>query len=365
MGFVMQKIRGEALPHKLLKDPQYKMAMAALTQEAAASLAHIHKVEPSQLPTDLPMITPLDALRAQEKIYRNLGAKVPVFDLVIGWLERHAPTLETLSLVHGDFRLGNLLVDEKGLTAVLDWELSHKGDPVRDVAYLCTPSWRFGRYEKHAGGFDSQQNWLEAYGNASGTKVDIERFRWWLLFNTLWWGVSCLLMGRAYRDGTVKSLERTLIGKRVSEVEIDLLLQFEEIKSIKTSPLKWAAPDLMPAVAEMSYSEIAEAVKDWNKTEVQTELSGLDLFKSRMAGNALGILQRQAAWGQGFAANQSARLTALKLTQTQICAQCRTDNKAADTAQLWDHLRLTAFERISIDQPKYAGFKIATERWTS
>lgn len=363
-GFIMNKVDGEALPQKLLKDPAYSKAIENLSIDAAKALAAIHNIALSNLPDDLPQLSAEQALGYQDKIYRRIGTSIPAFDLAIGWLKAHLPPAHQDCLVHGDFRLGNLLVNETGLTSVLDWELAHIGDPVRDIAYMCTPSWRFGNYKLEAGGFDSQENWLNTYEALSGTPIDRDRFRWWLMFNTLWWGVSCLLMGNAYRDGSLKTLERTIIGRRVSEVEIDLLLQFENLSGIKHAPLLWREPSLKPATDEMCYSEIAEALAGWNQESIMPASEGLDLYTSRMARNALGILQRRLAWGDQFQIQQTARLEAIGLDQNQLCQQLRQNAAQIPAQKLWDHLRLTTLERASIDQPRYAGFKIAKDRWT-
>jgi hypothetical protein len=237
---------------------------------------------------------------------------------------------------------------------------------VQDLAYLCTPSWRFGHYEKAAGGFDSAESLLAAYATASGAEVDPDRFRFWLIYSTLWWGVACMVMGQIWRSHADRSLERTVIGRRVSEVEIDLALLFEEIlpDSIAT-PLDWSVPEAESVTGETGYGELLTALDEWNAKQVLPGLQGHDKFQSRVAGNALGIARRQVEWGPGFRDAASARLAAIGYDHRQLCRGLSKGDIAITNAAVWDHLRLSALERLSIDQPKYAGLKVALNKWSS
>lgn len=363
-GFVMAKAEGETLPHKILGKAEFAEAEANLTQNCAAELAAIHSVDADGLPAEIRAISAADLLGEQENFYRSMDANIPVFDYALGWLNRNLPEPTTPRLVHGDFRMGNLMIDSQGINAVLDWELAHLGDPMEDVAYLCTPSWRFGRYEKEAGGFDSADNFIAAYEGKSGNTVDRSSFNWWLIYNTFWWGLACLRMGNAYRDGSVPTLERTVIGRRASEVEIDLLLQFEAMQPDSASLLSFAELPLLPESGEVAYAEITKALMEWNKSKNMPEAKGHALFEARVANNALGILQRDAAWGESFSLAQSERRAALGMTQQMLCEKLRSGETDLSGDAVWDHLRLTALERVSIDQPKYAGLAAARSRWT-
>ena len=202
-------------------------------------MAAIHAIDIGALPKEIQNVDAAGLLKLQEQACRDLKATIPAYDYAFHWLEKNLPDRQDPKLLHADFRMGNLMIDGEGISAVLDWELAHLGDPMEDLAYLCTPSWRFGHYDKEAGGFDSADNIIAAYEKASGTAVDRDRFNWWLVYNTLWWGVACLRMGHSYRDGSVHVLERTIIGRRASEVEIDLLLQFEQMGLARGETLDW------------------------------------------------------------------------------------------------------------------------------
>ena len=138
------------------------------------------------------------------------------------------PPPEAATIVHGDFRTGNLMIDPAaGLTAVLDWELAHIGDPAEDIGWLCVNSWRFGAVGHRAGGFGGLDELLEAYAAAGGTPPSEAHVSYWQMLGSLKWAVMCLTMYEIFRSGADPSLERAAIGRRVSECEADLLALME------------------------------------------------------------------------------------------------------------------------------------------
>tara|TARA_R100001244_G_scaffold96522_6_gene72246 strand:- start:14465 stop:15868 length:1404 start_codon:yes stop_codon:yes gene_type:complete len=364
-GFIMTKAEGETLPHKILGNPEFAEAESRLTKHCARELAAIHQIPMNPLLQSLEYFSPAELIRVQKDKYHEIGGQIPIYEYAFHWLEQNAPDASDKYLVHGDFRMGNLMIDHDGLSAVLDWELIRLGDPVQDLAYLCTPSWRFGHYEKEAGGFDSAKSFLSAYAEASGADVDPDRFRFWLIYSTLWWGVACMVMGQIWRSHGDRSLERTVIGRRVSEVEIDLALLFEEIlPDTIATPLDWAIPEQESIAGETGYGELLTALEEWNGTHVLPGLKGHDKFQARVAGNALGIARRQAEWGAGYREAAQARLAAIGYDHRQLCLGLSKGEIAATSPGVWDHLRLSALERLSIDQPKYAGLKVALNKWS-
>lgn len=365
-GFIMSKAAGETLPHKILGNPDFAEAERKLTRQCARELAAIHRIPVQSITAPLEYFSPAELIRLQKEKYDEIGGHIPIYEYAFHWLDRNVPDASDKYLVHGDFRMGNLMIGHQGLSAVLDWELVRLGDPVQDIAYLCTPSWRFGQYEKVAGGFDSAESLLRAYAGASGSEVDPDRFRFWLIYSTLWWGVACMVMGQIWRSHGDRSLERTVIGRRVSEVEIDLALLFEEILPGEIcSPLDWSIPDERAETGETGYGELLTALGEWNTEHVQPGLDGHAKFQSRVAGNALGIARRQAEWGPDFREASRARLAAIGYDHGQLCTGLSNGDIGITAPTVWDHLRLSALERLSIDQPKYAGLKVALKKWSS
>ena len=222
-GFVMESVAGEALAPKWLRSPGHAAARAAMTGQCAAVLARLHAIPVGTVDgLALPSGRTDEALARMTTHYRSFGVNSPVFDLAFAWLAERCGAAAAHSIVHGDFRSGNFIVDENGLAAVLDWELAHLGEGAEDLGWLCVNAWRFGVWQKPVGGFGDRDALYNAYAAAGGC-VDRSRAHVWEVWGTLRWGLSCLQLGHDHVSGRVQSVERAAIGRRVSEVELDLL----------------------------------------------------------------------------------------------------------------------------------------------
>lgn len=359
-GFFMAAIEGETLPQKIFRDPDCAAAVKNLSSDCALALSKIHAVPMQNLPDGLPRHSPQEMVTELARQYESWGASIPVFDLAIGWLLENLPTPREPVLLHGDFRMGNLMIDTDGLSGVLDWELAHLGDPAQDIGYLCTPSWRFGQYEKTVGGLGALPAFLEIYNRETGAHISERDVTYWMIYSALWWGTVCVSMAEFWRSGLDRSLERAVIGRRTSETEIDLMLMLEEVMGLTTEPLDWQQPDPVKAAGETGISELLAALEDWNANNNIENASGRAKFAARVAGNALGILKRGAERGRLYALEKAKRLKALGLTPQSLCVTCRAGEVSPELAA---HLRVDLLERLSIDQPKYAGYKAALEKW--
>jgi len=222
-GFLMRYVSGETIARPILRNAEFETARLKLSEQCGSSLAAIHSIPAKGLPPELQLSDGLAQIAQYEDIYRGFGAPRPVFELALQWLKSNAPTPRPNVLVHGDFRLGNLMVDETGLAAVLDWELAHLGDPREDIAWLCVNSWRFGQSQNRVGGFGQLDMLLQAYNHASGSDITAREIDWWEMLGSLKWGIMCMIMYEAFRSGADPSVERAAIGRRVSETEIDLI----------------------------------------------------------------------------------------------------------------------------------------------
>ena len=222
-AFIMAHVPGQTIARKILRDEQFADARTKLAHQCGAAMARIHAIDLDSLPKGLPLSHGLDQLDRYEAIYRSFGMDRPVFELGFAWLRRHAPAPRPTTLVHGDFRNGNLMVNAEGLAAVLDWELAHLGDPREDLAWICVNSWRFGERSRHVGGFGDLTDLLAGYAQAGGSQITADELVWFQALGSLKWGVMCLIMYQAYVTGADRSIERAMIGRRASEAEIDLL----------------------------------------------------------------------------------------------------------------------------------------------
>lgn len=218
---VNRRIRGETIGTRILRDEEWAKARDRFVHDCASALARIHRIPPEEL-GHIELVDTPDALETLATTYLALDDAHPAFDLAFRWLELHRPPAIGHCLVHGDFRLGNLLFDHDGLAAALDWEITHFGDPGEDLGWLCVRAWQFGGANP-VGGIGAYGELLDAYAAESGNVVPPATLRWWEIYGTLRWGVICLQLGGDFRAGRSTSVEMATIGRRVVENAYDVL----------------------------------------------------------------------------------------------------------------------------------------------
>jgi aminoglycoside phosphotransferase (APT) family kinase protein len=228
--YLSEFVPGETIGRRLVKEARFEPARVRLATELARALAAVHRValdasDLGFLPAPPPGGSVVDhELAALETVYRQMTLEPhPAFELALRWLGRNAPASRERVLVHGDYRVGNVIVDESGLRAVLDWELAHVGDPLEDLGWMCVRSWRFGMDHRPVGGIGEREDFYRAYEEASGRSVDRFAARFWEVYGNLRWGVFTLVQLRAFTDGLSRSVELASIGRRTAETEWELL----------------------------------------------------------------------------------------------------------------------------------------------
>ncbi len=221
-GFVMHKVDGETLAPRIQRDDAFATARAALPAQLGRALARIHRARIDDVAG-----LPEQAIDWQIAHYRavldRIGVAAPALELGLAWAAAHRPTAPRHTLVHGDFRLGNLMVDGQGLAAVLDWELSHSGDPMEDLGWLCIRSWRFGRPDLPVAGIGMRETLFAAYEDEAGMAVDRSAVNFWEVFGNVKWGAICLIQANRHVGGQTRSIELAAIGRRMQEPASDLV----------------------------------------------------------------------------------------------------------------------------------------------
>ena len=222
-GFLMDRVEGESIPRRILRDDEFADARPKLTVQAGTIAAQIHGVDTSALPS-LPVMGAREQIDQQRAYLDAFDEPHPALELGLRWLDEHvAASPAPPALVHGDYRNGNFIVGPEGIRSVLDWELAHLGDPVEDLGWLCVKSWRFGHADQIAGGFGSLETLLAAYREAGGAAVDEDAVRFWVVLGTVKWGIICAGQTLLHVNGVVRSVELAALGRRVAEMEWDLL----------------------------------------------------------------------------------------------------------------------------------------------
>ena len=346
-GFVMKALPGTPDPKSILAMDEPDRLLA----ECAGQLARIHNLPVSGLPADLPRLEPAKGVAKFCDQFDEAGGDRPIIALGLRWLQDHIPEPVEPVLNHGDYRLGNLLVQNSRLTGVLDWELAHLSDWHEDLAFGCMTVWRFARIDRPALGLGTQKDYFEAYRVNGGRPVDPGRFRFWLIYRTVWWALGCLRMGAQWRSGADRSLERAVISRRTSEQELDLLMLLEEEapQAERETPL----PSVLAQADEVGHatvSELATAISEWLVT-VKPQMEGHDRFQHAVARNALGLIAREASG---------------MMMQPDRALSDRLLNGRATLAGpgLLAALRRRALDAVAIDMPKYPSLAAARAKWT-
>lgn len=357
-GFLMNWLVGETLGHRIARAPEFAGLRETLAAQCGRILAQIHAIDiqESGIDQELETLTPEAYVHRVWDDYQATGLNQPMIDYTARWLLDHLPTSTRTTLVHNDFRNGNLMVNDREVLAVLDWELAHVGHPLRDLGWICTGSWRFGNPEKAVGGFGEREDMLAAYEAESGLQVDRDELHFWEVFGSYWWAVGCLRMGQAYREGDDATVERAAIGRRSSECQADCvnLLIPGEVTPL-TAPSSSAPDTALP-----NETELLESVINFLREAGDSRNDPRAKFLDRVAANSLGIVARELATGESARQLQTHQLRSLlggdgNLADliAQLVDGLRNRSIDLDKPVLTNYLRDTVFHQLAIDQPKY------------
>ena len=364
-GFLMEWLEGETLGARIVRGEEFAAIRPKLARQCGEVLARIHSIDlaATGLGHRLARKDTEQFVRETWDQYRAHETPQPMIDYTGRWLLEHLPKSGEPKLVHNDFRNGNLMVSpERGIVGVLDWEVAHVGDPVRDLGWVCTNSWRFGQTEQVVGGFGLLEDLLDGYGSFSGVRVDPAHVKWWIVFGSFWWAVGTLSMTGVYRSGLDRSVERAAIGRRTSECQVDC------VNLLIPGPVDSLQPDPPRSSLDMPRGdELLASVRDFLRGEVMGATRGRVNFLARVAANSLDIVLRELELGPAHRAAERQRLEAilgrpgdLEALRWDLVRGLRDGSVALDAPGLVDHLRQTVVTQVAIDQPRYSGYSTAT-----
>jgi len=348
---VMGAIAGTTDPKQILAGERVPAA-AELIRSIATALAAVHR-----MPADPALAAPVeDPLAQLLALHDRLGEPHPTFELAFRALQDGPPPAARRALVHGDFRMGNLMVGERGVTGVLDWELAHLGDPVEDLGWLCVPAWRFGRRERPVAGLGTREALLDAYERAAGLRVDPAALAWWELAGTLRWGVICVMQAFVHLSGATRSIEHAVIGRRACEVEWDLLELLDPRpgpRSAVAAPAPGVSDD-PPLHDRPTALELIEAARGALGDDVLPQLGGRSAFQLRVSLRALGMVGRELNHAREHAALHARVLAELGVAdEVELAARIRDGTLAAREEDLLAGLRAIVRAKLEVANPAY------------
>jgi aminoglycoside phosphotransferase (APT) family kinase protein len=347
---VMDRVAGETIPRRLLRDEAFAAVRPRLVAELGSVLARLHSVPLDRLPGVEPAGEPLTRLRTD-----YLGDDPPPPGLALGlrWLAENRPEPGPESLVHGDYRLGNLMIGPEGLAAVLDWELVHIGDPVEDLGWLCAKVWRFGS-PLAAGGVGTREDLLDAYAQMAGWRPTAAQLQWWELYATVRWGLMCRVMAERHLSGAEPSVEFAAIGRRACEQEFDVLLALG-LAEAETPDDVAAPPDGGPDLyGRPTAAELVAATRAFLTDSVRPETTGRTAFHARVADNVLAMVERELRLGGAARARHRAALAALDCADDSALSR---DISTGALDERWDEVlevvRTGVRDRLLVANPRH------------
>ncbi|MET1027187.1 MAG: phosphotransferase family protein [Dongiaceae bacterium] len=233
---LMQRIAGVAEPRQVLRQladiaetGEVDEPGEALAFRLGQELAKLHRMTPATAPAALSFLKSVGSNLIAERVgqYRRkldrLPEPHPVLEWALNWIEDRAPAIERIAFCHRDFRLGNIMIDQGKLAGVLDFEFAGWSDPDEDIGWFCARCWRFGAYDKEAGGIGSRAAFYAGYSDIAGREVDDRRIRFWEVVAALRWGLIALEQGERHFAGGERSINLALTALRALECEYDLL----------------------------------------------------------------------------------------------------------------------------------------------
>ena len=213
-AFAMERVHGETIGRRIVKAPP-----ASLSDDMADELAKIHSIPLERL-TFLRDADPFDIFYSE---LDSIEEPHPAIELGLHWARGRIPLERPRVVGHGDFRLGNLVVDESGLVAVLDWEFSHVSDPAEDLAWPLVRAWRFGCDDLRMGGIGEIEPYVARYAELTGREIALDELYAWEVLGNCKWAIGALRQGRRHLRGEDRSVEFAILGRLAAEMEYEIL----------------------------------------------------------------------------------------------------------------------------------------------
>jgi aminoglycoside phosphotransferase (APT) family kinase protein len=212
-GFIMAEVPGLHAGQMFTPEP-YGEHAAAIGEQMFTILGRIHARDPAALP-GLPVPAVEDCWRVRLDHWRRAAeadaiGPEPILQAGIRWLTRNPPPPPArVTIVHGDYRSGNFLVDDRGrIGAVVDWEMVHFGDPLEDLAWAMDPLWAHG-HDGRPGGTVDEAAAIATWERSSGLEANPQALRWWRVYAQVMGLAIWISSAREVADG--RSIDPVMI----------------------------------------------------------------------------------------------------------------------------------------------------------
>jgi aminoglycoside phosphotransferase (APT) family kinase protein len=226
--FAMGRLPGQTDARQLVTAPQWAEVRPRVAEQKARILAAIHAFPVDRIGSlehpPSPEASAAHEVERWERVMREDTLEPqPVLELAFHWLKRHIPPPpQRLSIVHGDYRTGNFLYDDSGITGILDWEMAHAGDPIEDLGWVVIKSWRWAGDDR-VGGLCSRDDFVRMYEDASATKVDRDALKFWEVFSNVKFATLFLTGTKAIINGKTPDLLLAVTSFIQPGLEVELL----------------------------------------------------------------------------------------------------------------------------------------------
>jgi aminoglycoside phosphotransferase (APT) family kinase protein len=221
-AFVMERLEGETIGRRIVR---MEGLPPELPTQLADELAKIHAIPRACVP----FLQEANLERMVDE-FDEVGEARPAIELGLWWLREQRPPPRRPVVVHGDYRIGNVVVRaQDGLVGVLDWEFAHVDEPVRDLAFALVRAWRFGVSDKRLGGIGDVEPYLERYNDLTGFDVRSDELDYWELAGNVGWAIGCLTQMQRHLSGLDRSVELAVLGRLGAEVEYEICHLLEKV----------------------------------------------------------------------------------------------------------------------------------------
>lgn len=210
-SIILERVRGDAGAAEFLNSAD-SVRSRTLTAELADITSDLHGFDwtAAGLGGDAAK-GPLAQIEHWERTFlQHRLEPLPLLVHLFGWLKNHVPEPSRLCLVHGDLRAGNFLYDGERVTALLDWEMAHIGDPAEDIAWIYRKLWSPER-------FLSIDRFVERYSARAGAHIPRRNIAFYRIFSELKFAAISLTAAASFAHGKTDNLRHADRAAKVPE----------------------------------------------------------------------------------------------------------------------------------------------------